>query len=349
MYRHLMVPLDDSQLSVETVGRAVEFARTLGAKITFFHAHSDYGATSIGALERVMSPGAFNEGVAGDARALLAKAEVVANAAGLDYSSRTVTSDRPHEAILDAAEKLGCDLIFMASHGRRGMKGLMLGSQTQRVLQHTTIPVLVSVVESNVVAPAHQAPLTVIRDEHRSLAAVIRGLEYLVRETRERQAPPQLPLLKAMLYYIHAFPEKLHHPKEEAYLFSRLRARTSEFHDTLDELERQHEAGHATFDRLERSLAGYEADPVGGFAAFALAVEEFAAMQWQHMNLETKVILPAAQKHLTAEDWSEIAQAFAENGDPRFSVDNDEEFRQLFSRILNLTPEAATSRGASAT
>jgi hemerythrin-like domain-containing protein len=78
-------------------------------------------------------------------------------------------------------------------------------------------------------------------------------------------------------------------------------------------------------------------------------VEEFAAMQWQHMNLETKVILPAAQKHLTAEDWSEIAQAFAENGDPRFSVDNDEEFRQLFSRILNLTPEAATSRGASAT
>jgi hypothetical protein len=57
------------------------------------------------------------------------------------------------------------------------------------------------------------------------------------------------------------------------------------------------------------------------------------------MRLESKVILPAARKHLTAGDWAEIDRAFAENGDPRFSVDNDEEFRQLFARILNLVPE----------
>ena len=58
------------------------------------------------------------------------------------------------------------------------------------------------------------------------------------------------------------------------------------------------------------------------------------------MNLETKVIMPAAQRHLTAEDWAEVGAAFAGNGDPRFSVDNDEEFRQLFARILNLAPTA---------
>ena len=92
--------------------------------------------------------------MAGEARALLAKAEVVARAAGVAYDSLVMTSDRPHEAILDAAEARGCDLIFMASHGRRGVKSLMLGSQTQKVLQHTTIPVLVSAVESNAVAPA---------------------------------------------------------------------------------------------------------------------------------------------------------------------------------------------------
>ena len=57
MYRHLMVPLDDSPLSVETVDQAVKLAATLGAKVTFFHAQADYGASSIGALERVMSPG----------------------------------------------------------------------------------------------------------------------------------------------------------------------------------------------------------------------------------------------------------------------------------------------------
>ena len=78
MYRHLMVPLDDSPLSADSVGRAVELARALGAKVTFFHAQADYGASSIGALERVMSPAAFNEHVAGEARAILAKAEVVA-------------------------------------------------------------------------------------------------------------------------------------------------------------------------------------------------------------------------------------------------------------------------------
>jgi nucleotide-binding universal stress UspA family protein/hemerythrin-like domain-containing protein len=339
MYRHLMVPLDDSPLSVDTVARAVELARALGAKVTFFHARADYGASSVGALERVMSPSAFNDNLAGDTRALLAKAEVVAREAGVAYDSLAVMSDRPHEAILDAAEARGCDLIFMASHGRRGVKNLMLGSQTQKVLQHTTIPVLVSAVESNVVAPAYVAPAAIIRDEHRSLAAVIHGLEYLIRDARDAKKPPQVPLLQAMLYYINAFPEKLHHPKEDAYLFRKLRQRTPEFNDTLDELERQHAAGHELVAELEASLAGYDADPAGGLPRFAAAVERFASAQWQHMNLETKVIMPAAQKHLTDDDWAEIAQAFAENGDPRFSVDADEEFRQLFARILNLAPD----------
>lgn len=338
MYRHLLVPLDDSPLSVETIRQAVELARALGAKVSFFHAKADYGGTSIGALERVIAPATFNDNVAGEARAILAKAEVVARAAGVAFDSVIATSDRPHEAILDAAELRGCDLIFMASHGRRGVKGLMLGSQTQKVLQHATIPVLVSAVESNLAAPAYLAPATIIRDEHRSLGAVIHGLEYLVREARAKTAAPQFPLLRAMLHYIKAFPETLHHPKEEAYLFRKLRTRTNEFNDTLDELERQHDAGHALVGSLEAALDAYEADPLGGFAAFADAVEQFSAAQWRHMNLETKVIMPAAQRHLTAEDWAEIDAAFAGNGDPRFSVDNDEEFRQLFARILNLAP-----------
>ena len=63
------------------------------------------------------------------------------------------------------------------------------------------------------------------------------------------------------------------------------------------------------------------------------------------MRLESKVILPAARQHLTAEDWAEIDRAFADNGDPRFSVDNDEEFRQLFARILNLAPDMVVGAG----
>ena len=339
MYRHLMVPLDDSALSADSVNQAVRLAGTLNAKVTFFHAQADYGASSMGALQRVMSPAAFNENMAGEARAILAKAEVVARAAGVSYDSAVTTSDRPHEAILRAAEAHGCDLIFMASHGRRGVKGLMLGSETQKVLQHTTIPVLVSAVESNIAAPGFAAPVAIIRDEHRSLGAVIHGLEYLIREARGGKAQPRFLLLRAMVYYVKQFPEKLHHPKEDAYLFAKLRERTSEFNETLSELERQHVAGHQIVAELERSLSAYEADPATGLDAFAAAVKRFAEAQWQHMSIETKVIMPAAQKYLTAGDWAEIARAFADNGDPRFSIDADEEFRQLFTRILNLAPE----------
>lgn len=340
MYRHLMVPLDDSPLSVDTVRQAVEFARTLGAKVTFFHAQADYGASSIGALERVVSPAVFNEQMAGEARAILAKAEVVARVAGVPYDSAVMTSDRPHEAILGVAEARGCDLIFIASHGRKGIKGLMLGSETQKVLQHTTIPVLVAAVESNLPRSELRAPLAIIGDEHRSLAAVIHGLEYLVRQARDQSTPPSFPLLHAMLHYIKAFSEGLHHPKEDAYLFRKLRARTKDVDDILDELQRQHVEGHELVDELERSVVAYEADPKTGLAGFDAAVERYATSQMRHMALETKVIIPAATKHLTDEDWSEIGAAFAGNADPRFSVDNDEEFKQLFARIINLAPAA---------
>jgi nucleotide-binding universal stress UspA family protein/hemerythrin-like domain-containing protein len=346
MYRHLLVPLDDSALAVETVNQAVTLAKTLGAKVTFFHAQADYGASSVGALERVMSPAAFNERVAGEARAILAKAEVVARVAGVVHDTAIMTSDRPHEAILQAAEARGCDLIFIASHGRRGIKGLMLGSQTQKVLQLTTIPVLVSAVESNLPDAQMLAPLTTIRDEHRSLAAVIHGLEFVARQARDHGAPPSFPLLRAMLHYIEAFPEKLHHPKEDAYLFRKLRARTSEFDATLDELERQHVAGRRLVEELARSIDVYEASPLSGLTGFSEAVDRFSTSQIQHMALEAKVIIPAARAHLTPEDWAEIGAAFAANGDPRFSVDNDEEFRELFVRIVNLAQAPVASAPA---
>jgi len=338
MYRHLMVPLDDSPLSDETVGRAVALARALGAQITFLHARPE-DATSNGTLKRAIPPATLSEAKAGEVRALFEKAESVAREAGVPCASLAVISDRPHEAILDVAAARDCDLVFMASHGRRGIKRLMLGSQTQEVLEHTTIPVLVSSVKSNASGPEHAAPVSIIRDEHRSLAVVIHGLEYLVRDSRERKAPPRFPLLRAMLYYINAFPEKLHHPKEDAYLFRKLRERTSEFNDTLDELERQHVAGHQLVAGLERSLARYEVEPAAGFDEFATVVQRFAAMQWQHMSLEQKVIIPAAEKYLTDEDWSEIGRAFSQNGDPRFSAEADDVFTQLFTEILNLAPK----------
>jgi nucleotide-binding universal stress UspA family protein/hemerythrin-like domain-containing protein len=338
MYRHILVPLDDSLLSVETVRKAVEFARDANARLAFFHAQADYGATGAGALERVMAPAGFNEHVAGQARAILAKAEAVARAAGVAHESIVVRSDRAWEAILEAAQSRGCDLIFIASHGRRGLRGLVLGSQTQNVLHHATIPVLVCAVESNQAHEASRVPLAIIGDEHRSLAAVIHGLEFLVRASRTTGVAPQFALLRAMVRYIRDFPEALHHPKEEEYLFRKLAARTREFDATLAELRAQHTEGHLLVDELEFSIDEYERFPPAGLERFARAVSRFAAAQMRHMLLETKVILPAARRHLTDADWAEMAAAFAGNADPRFSIDNDEEFRRLFARIVNLAP-----------
>jgi hemerythrin-like domain-containing protein len=165
---------------------------------------------------------------------------------------------------------------------------------------------------------------------------LITGL--LLREMREKGNPPDFKLLWAMLYYIDAFPEKLHHPKEDVYLFARLRARTHEADAVLDELERQHADGARQARELEHALGYYEADKPDGFEVFAAAVEKFAEETWQHMNVEEKIVIPLAKKFLTPEDWVEIAQAFGENGDPRFATEFDHEFRNLFSRIVNLAP-----------
>jgi len=180
--------------------------------------------------------------------------------------------------------------------------------------------------------------LTIILDEHRSLAAVTHGLRFLVREMREKSVEPDSKLLWAMLYYIDNFPQKQHHPKEEAYLFRRLKMRTREADKAIMELEQQHRAGAAHVKALEMALGRYEAGAPGGREAFMAAAETFADELAVHMALEENVVIPIAKRHLLAEDWVEIAQAFGSNGDPRFGADPDQEFRSMFSRIVNLAP-----------
>ena len=180
--------------------------------------------------------------------------------------------------------------------------------------------------------------LTIIQDEHRSLAAVVHGLKYLMAEGREKGTGPDFKLLWAMIYYVGAFPEKLHHPKEDAYLFKRLRMRTREADSVLDELEKQHREEAEHIKALELALGHYEAGAAEGFEQFAAALDRFSGEIWNHMNLEEKVVIPLAKTHLLPEDWVDIAQAFGENGDPRFGAEPEHEFRDLFTRIVNLAP-----------
>ena len=180
--------------------------------------------------------------------------------------------------------------------------------------------------------------LAIIRDEHRSLAAVIHGLRYLVREMRERNATPNFRLLWAMMFYLDEFPEKMHRPKESAYLFAKLRKRTHEADNVIAQLEQQHIVGGRHIRDLELALGHFEAGSSDGLERFSAAVDQFADEIMKHMAFEESTLIPLAKKHLTTEDWVEIGAAFSENGDPRFDTEADHECRDLFSRIVNLAP-----------
>ncbi len=180
--------------------------------------------------------------------------------------------------------------------------------------------------------------IRIIEDEHRSLAAVLHGLLFLVREIRLRGAAPDFPLLGAMLDYIDAFPERFHHPKEDAYLFRCLRERDPATGTLLDRLEAEHRDGVRRIRELHEALARYQDEGDGGFAAFAQGVADYAAFHWEHMRAEEGEVLPRARKHLTTADWAEIDAAFADNDDPLLGADARETYKQLFRRIVNLAP-----------
>lgn len=336
MYRHLLVPIDGTDLATETVSSAVEFARTLGARITFFHAQPNHAAAFGGEAEivRLTSPADFAYAYQGRARELLAKAESAARALGVPCDSSTAVSDSPYRAIIAAAQDAGCDLIYMASHGRRSSIGMMLGSQTLKVLTNATIPVLVA---STANPPATSQPIGIIRDEHRSLAAVLYALQHLVETEQESGTLPRAELMRAMINYAREFPLALHHPKEDEYLFRKLRERTSLYNSELDELECQHKHDLQLIDELEavvnRHIVG-DAD----IAQVKDTLKNYAAFIWEHQRREESVIFPATQRHLTPADWDEIGAAFSGNCDPRFGGETDVEFRRTFSRIVNLVP-----------
>ena len=145
MFKNILVPTDGSELSVRTMQRAVTFAKEAGARITAFFAKPEYPVTYYGegALIDPTTPEKFAELAEQQAAEYLGAVTRLCQEAGVECTTVSATSDVPHEAIIKAAETAGCDLIFMASHGRRGISALLLGSETQKVLTHTTIPVLV--------------------------------------------------------------------------------------------------------------------------------------------------------------------------------------------------------------
>jgi branched-chain amino acid transport system ATP-binding protein len=183
----------------------------------------------------------------------------------------------------------------------------------------------------------HRA-LQIIRDEHRSLSAVLHALRHVTDEYAIKGGRPDFKLLWAMVDYIERFPERLHHPKEDEYLYRLLRLRAPDARATLDALSAEHVEGARKIARLREVLDHLEAGRVNT-RDFADLAKDYGDFHWRHMRVEEDAILPLAERALTAADWIEINAAFEANDDPLSGVDAKTSFDALFSRIVAMTPE----------
>ena len=145
MYKHILIPTDGSNLSKKAVKAGVQFAKSMSARVTGFHSYTsfeqyallDYGVPEAETMKRI------DEKMREEGEKYLAEIEKEAKAAGVDYTGVVQKADAPYLGIIEAAKKRGCDAIFMASHGRKGIAALLVGSETQKVLTHSKIPVVV--------------------------------------------------------------------------------------------------------------------------------------------------------------------------------------------------------------
>jgi hemerythrin-like domain-containing protein len=180
--------------------------------------------------------------------------------------------------------------------------------------------------------------LDIIHDEHQALAAMLRSMSLMVSQSHREGQTPDFGVLRAMLFYVDEFPERLHHPKESELLFPRVRERCPELAATLVRLDADHARGETAIRALEHALLAYEVLGASRRQAFVDALERYVDSYLAHMGTEESEVLPAAIKHLTEADWATLDAAFAANRDPLTGHEADEVFKPLFRKIVMTAP-----------
>jgi len=185
---------------------------------------------------------------------------------------------------------------------------------------------------------AHES-IRIIHDEHSALSAMLRSLGMMVERGPGDEPEGFFDVLRAMLFYIDEFPERLHHPKESDLLFPRVARLAPEVMSTIVQLEKDHAAGESAVRELQHLLLAWELVGESRRAAFAAAAKRYLAFYLEHMRLEETVILPAAQRVLSDADWKELDAAFATNCDPLTGkYPRDPAYDRLFTRIVMRAP-----------
>ena len=181
--------------------------------------------------------------------------------------------------------------------------------------------------------------LQIIRDEHSSLAAMLRSMLMMVERGPEDKPQQFFDVLRAMLFYIDEFPERLHHPKESDLLFPRVVRAAPLVMPVVERLERDHMNGEKSVREMQHSLLAWELLGEPRRPAFTDQCKQYVSFYLEHMRLEETVILPEAEKVLSDADWKELDAAFEENCDPLTGkYQPDPAYDRLFTRIVMKAP-----------
>jgi nucleotide-binding universal stress UspA family protein len=143
MFKHILIPTDGSAASRAAINAGIRFAKETGAKVTGLHVCPEFHVLSYQVEMLDDTRERFSKDRMAHATKYLAEIESEAKEAGVKCETLSVISDDPYEVIVKTAQDNHCDIVVMASHGRKGIKGVLLGSETHKVLTHSKIPVLV--------------------------------------------------------------------------------------------------------------------------------------------------------------------------------------------------------------
>lgn len=182
------------------------------------------------------------------------------------------------------------------------------------------------------------ASLQVIRDEHGAVAAVLRSLGMMI-ERGPGDAPERFfDVLRAMLFYIDEFPERLHHPSESNLLFPKIARARPDLMPVIQQLESDHMQGEGRVRELQHLLLAWELIGEARRQPFVEAMQAYTSFYLEHMRTEERQLLPAAQASLTAQDWAELDAEFAVGRDPLTTDVRDPGYDRLFTRIVLSAP-----------
>lgn len=185
---------------------------------------------------------------------------------------------------------------------------------------------------------AEDSCLLAIQREHTAMSAVLQSILLMLDHGPGNHPERFFDVMRAMLFYIDEFPERLHHPKESNLLFPRLARLAPELLPVIDRLEHDHMAGEVTVRSLQHQLLAWEILGDTARAAFEHAMREHAGFYREHMRIEETQLLPAARRLLGDADWRALDRAFAANGDALAGATPDPRYDRLFTRIVTHAP-----------